>query len=478
LVIAEQNLAATVRWPLAVAAAVAILLWPAIYNGFPMVFPDTGAYLSVAWGHYWTMDRSGFYGFFFRPLSFLAPLAQLWLGLTVQAAVIAITILVVCWEMLPRRSLLEGLGVIGALAVFTSLPWHAAQLMPDAFTGVVVLASWLACSRNLSETGTPTLWFATFLTGLLHYTHIPLIIAAVAGTLAIQLVFHSSPVGSVVRRAGVAAAVVVAIIGTQVAANGVFLKRWSPAPMGVMFLFARLHEDGLIAPWLSKHCNEGDTPVLCRSEAAFPRDSQELLWGNRSPFLMLILDPTHKDTNPEFLAELRKASYGSILQSPLRFGGSAAEGGFNQFIRFRVLDDECPSICRNPSSALDGWFRDLRPSLLKPLFGSRQLRGDIPKRVFRTVTTPVAAVLLLLVPLAWCGAVRRQDYKSCTLLSAIMFALITNAAVSGALSGVHDRYQSRLIWTAPLGVLLVLLRWHFTTTALLKVEQRDSALNQ
>ena len=143
-----------------------------------------------------------------------------------------------------------------------------------------------------------------------------------------------------------------------------------------------------------------------------------------------------------------------------------------------MLDDECPSICRNPSSALDGWFRDLRPSLLKPLFGSRQLRGDIPKRVFRTVTTPVAAVLLLLVPLAWCGAVRRQDYKSCTLLSAIMFALITNAAVSGALSGVHDRYQSRLIWTAPLGVLLVLLRWHFTTTALLKVEQRDSALNQ
>lgn len=132
-----QNLAKAL-WPLALAAAAAFLLWPAIYNGFPVVFPDTGAYLSVAWGHFWTMDRSGFYGFFLRPLSFLPPLAQLWIAIGLQAAAIAAVLFLVCRKILRRASPLKALMVVALLSILTPLPWHAAQLLPDAFTGISI----------------------------------------------------------------------------------------------------------------------------------------------------------------------------------------------------------------------------------------------------------------------------------------------------------------------------------------------------
>ena len=40
----------------------------------------------------------------------------------------------------------------------------------------------------------------------------------------------------------------------------------------------------------------------------------------------------------------------------------------------------------------------------------------------------------------------------------IVTALIANAAMVGALSDVHDRYQSRIVWLVPLAMLFLALR--------------------
>jgi hypothetical protein len=38
----------------------ALLLWPALWNGYPLVFSDTGTYLSQAIEHYLGWDRPVF----------------------------------------------------------------------------------------------------------------------------------------------------------------------------------------------------------------------------------------------------------------------------------------------------------------------------------------------------------------------------------------------------------------------------------
>jgi hypothetical protein len=447
------------EWPIAVIAAAAILLWPAVYNRFPLVFPDTGAYFAVTWGQYWTVDRSGFYGFFLRPLSSVGPLVQLWVAVALQAALIATAILLVLRKMTPELSPAKAVAVVVALAVLTSLPWHSSQLMPDAFSGVCVLAVWLACQKDPSDNGSPSLWFAAYIAGLMHFTHLALIVAAAAGILLLQLLLRSASRSTIAKRALAATVIAVAILATQTTANGLFLKRWSPAPMGSAFLFARLHEDGIVQPWLTQHCPRGETPLLCRAEPSLPRNSQALLWGDNSPFARLAVPSRLNSDDQSFLAELRTASLGAIAERPIMFGGNALRGAARLFVHFQVLDDECPEVCRSESSAVYGWFRGYRPSLIGPFLSSRQLQGSIPKTLFRSITTPVAALSLLLMPILFWLAWRRKDAMACSLLAGVFVALCANAFVTGALSDVHGRYQSRVIWLAPFAVLLAWLRW-------------------
>ena len=69
---------------------------------------------------------------------------------------------------------------------------------------------------------------------------------------------------------------------------------------------------------------------------------------------------------------------------------------------------------------------------------------------------PVAlAAMLLLVPIAWWG-LRGGHRPLAGLALFVLVALLGNAFICGALSNPHHRYQSRLIWLAPLVVLLAL----------------------
>src|SRR5262245_21924246 len=69
------------------------LLWPAFYNRFPIVFPDTTAYLNVALSKSWTLDRSGFYGLYLKPYFAIDLVLGAWMAVAVQALIIASVLL-------------------------------------------------------------------------------------------------------------------------------------------------------------------------------------------------------------------------------------------------------------------------------------------------------------------------------------------------------------------------------------------------
>ncbi len=73
------------RWPLAALAMVIALLWPALWNGFPVVFYDTGGYLDPAMSGILANGRSTVYGLFLR----LGIPTGFWLNVVVQAGAVA-----------------------------------------------------------------------------------------------------------------------------------------------------------------------------------------------------------------------------------------------------------------------------------------------------------------------------------------------------------------------------------------------------
>ncbi len=68
------------------------------------------------------------------------------------------------------------------------------------------------------------------------------------------------------------------------------------------------------------------------------------------------------------------------------------------------------------------------------------------------VSVALGTILILPVFLLG-GRVRRS---AATLSLFVMIALLGNAVICGVLSNPHDRYQSRLVWLAPLSLIIAL----------------------
>ncbi len=390
------------------------------------------AYLQVAYGHFWTLDRSGFYGLLFKPV--LLPtsgVAGLWLAVSIQAAIVSAILILAARRIALKADSKAIYASIAATALFTSLPWHAAQLMPDAFTGPLILLAWLAASRSAGAPGTALLWLATALLTLMHYTHLGIAATCIGITLAASAAFRT-PTRELAYRAFAGFLTIALAVSAHLAINHAYFNRWAVSPLSSWFLFARLTEDGITQPWFDRHCGRDGPRQLSEIRNRLPKDSQLLLWSESSPLVAHFQDKAGKREFWEWDDMLGVVVRGSLREEPVAFARSAAAATIRQFTRFEALDDLCPETCTLPTLTL------YRPDAARPLLTSRQLLNELPKTTIRAITTPVDALgLLLLLPFLFM-ALRRADKDAATLLMAVTACLIANAAMTGALSDVHD----------------------------------------
>ena len=131
-------------WALAVILSMALLIAPALWNGFALLQYDTGGYLARWYEGTLVPSRAVVYGLI---LAAGVPLA-FWPVLLLQAAAtVWIVALMLRAHGFGRRPLLL-LGVIAALSVLTTLPWLTAILLTDIFCGLGVLALYLLLLRS------------------------------------------------------------------------------------------------------------------------------------------------------------------------------------------------------------------------------------------------------------------------------------------------------------------------------------------
>jgi hypothetical protein len=244
-------------------------------------------------------------------------------------------------------------------------------------------------------------------------------------------------------------------------ANGAALGRYTVSPTGPLFLYARLNDDGLIGPWLDGHCGRDAPARLCAIRHEFPRDSQMFLWGGaRTPVSHLVWHPASEADGWAWIAMMDQANRGAIAEQPAAFLLSSLDGFARQFAAIAPIDDECPIACADPTGGIAFTLDRYRPEATPALMASQQARGTTPKGLVRAIVLPLAWLALILLPVGLVLAWRRRDGAALGLLGATALTLLANAAMAGALSDVHDRYQSRIVWLAPFALLLIARRWH------------------
>ncbi|OJW27306.1 MAG: hypothetical protein BGO51_05870 [Rhodospirillales bacterium 69-11] len=423
-----------------------ILLWPAAWNGYPIVFSDTGTYLSQAIEHYLGWDRPPVYSLFMLPLHLRL---STWPVVAVQALLASHTIALAwrCFATPDPATPAAGPRLIFLLLLLAAaswLPWLVCDLTPDLFTPLLVLALAMMVVTPDRLRPSERIWVAMF-AGFMIATQLSSLPLA-AALLLVLLPLRRRLGGAGRVRWGLALAPPVLAMAGLVAINLAGHGRAAISPYGNVFLLARVIYDGPGMAVLQRDCPAAGWR-LCTTLDAFPPDSDGFLWRADSPVQRA---GGHKIVSAEANAIILAA----LRADPIGMAGSFAGNWGRQLVLVASGD------------GLEPWPATVAPVIRRHFPGaeveayaqSRQARGilAVPATLARLhVVLGAAGLVLCLLRLP--NLVRTRDPLA-GLVVAVVVALLAGAAITGGLSMPHDRYQARLMWLPACAALLLLLR--------------------
>jgi hypothetical protein len=435
---AERRSRDVLIWSATIAVMALVLLAPALWNGFPLIFPDTGGYLERPLLGTLEMGRSALYGAF---LLAGAPL-HFWPNIAIQALLMAwLIFLVLRAHGLARPAL--ALGIVVVLALTTSLPWFASQLMPDVLFPAGVLAIYLLVfhSAALRRSERAALVILIIFAVASHMALLGLAIALVL----ILFLLRSFPIIRVPPPAAGLPALALAL-GLFVAplSNLAVTGNFAFTPGGASFFFNRLVEDGIITRYLDKSCPD---PALriCAYRADISTGYDDWLWKNDTPFWKLGGWQGYSD-------EQRRIILATLASDPLAHLTAAVRATLLQIVSFKTE----VAFLAGENAYTIGTVRDRLPSLYPALMAARQQATPFNVAPLNVIHIPVAGLSIL--GLVGVLLLRRNlPDRAMAFAATVVFALILNAAVCGVFSHAADRYQSRLVPIAPLALMVVAL---------------------
>jgi hypothetical protein len=434
-------------WLLAGAAMVLVLLAPAIWNGFPIIFPDTGGYLIAAMTGTPMLGRSALYGLF---LSVGIPFA-FWPCVIIQSMLMAWLFAVTLRANgLGGRPLLA-LGIVALTTLTTSLPWFAGQLMPDILFAVAALALYLLAFAHERLARWERLAFAAAIAFAIP-SHMAAAALCAGVIVALWLMSFVRSLAIPAPRLTFAAAAVAAGLLLCLVSNLALIGKFGFTPGGSSFLFGRLLEDGIVEKYLEDKCPD---PALriCAYKDQIPDEADDWLWGEDSAFYKL-------GGWDGYAEEQRRIIRDTLTLYPLEHLTTAIAATLGQLVSFQTevsVDDNEPTFQA---------FAELLPDLVPAMMGARQQDG-------RLNVVPLNAILYVPVgALAVGGLVlalllrRRLNMtpETAALCFTVLLMLAVNSAVCGIFSHPVDRYQSRLVLLAPF-VVAILVAQRFKAPA-------------
>jgi hypothetical protein len=445
-------LATPVQGTAACAAGMAILsltfLSAAIWNGFPLIFYDTGAYVLEGLGHVFLVERAPVYA----ELLFLAGGAfSMWPIVILQALMTSYLIVEVGRAEVPGLTL-RGLIVIGgALGLLTGIAWYVGQVEPDIFTPVVILGSYLLLFRGdgLSKARLRGVIGLTGLAVACHPSHLGLIGGLLICAMLLKLArrrWRGLPKPNLRRGViGLVTALGLIVTGNFVLTGNLFISK-----SGSVFVFARLMQDGIVKRLLNDTCPPaGDINWrLCAYKNRLSTSANGWLWGAGSGFRHL-----GGFTGKQQQEEYSRIIVESVKRYPVMHLRAAVMDSLLQFLQFKTGDGIEPQL-----DVLEPNFKRMIPHQVPAYLEARQQRGLIRFKVLNLIHVPVGAMTVLGLVLLLQHAGLRRAWDQASLPALVLVGLIGNAIICGTFSNPHDRYQSRVIWLPGLVLLLAVAR--------------------
>lgn len=408
-----------------------LLLVPALYNGYPLVNPDTATYLASGFKPETPFDRPITYGLLIRLFSLNG--TSLWLVVYVQAVLVSSLIIGILKRLMPGGTyLLKGLFTLLFLSLCTSLSWVVCQVQPDIFTPIAILCIVLLLMGPESKTVKVSLYLIFFISVAVHLSH-PLLLACVVGVLWLVRRLYM-PINSQIGR--IATTLVVLCAASMLVMGSAFSKSRH------VYFMGSLLQKGVLHVYLQDSCAANNMKI-CAYKDVLGNSSDHFVWDGDSPLYKI---GDWKGTKTEFNKIIR-----DVLTTPKYlwlFVTASMRETMSQAITFRIGDG---NDCFAEETNVGQRIREYLPQEAAIFYGARQNKTDIraaidlPNKVFAIVVM-VCVVVCGYGLLKW--KLLPQQVK--ILLWVCTIGIVMNCLDCATLSVVNGRYGSKMIWLLPL----------------------------
>jgi hypothetical protein len=430
-----------------------LLVWPALFNRYPLLYPDSVTYVAdgrpvarALFLHQFSDDygvRSLIYSLGILPFH---SYVTLWPVVALHALLAAFVLWLVVRSTVPWHPVASYLALLLLLSLLTSLSSFVSLIMPDILGPLLYLCIYLLvfARDTLSRVERWALILIAWWAAVSHATHL-ILAAGLCVFLAALLIVQRS---SRQRWRAVAELAMIVLLGAaaQLALHAYLYGEPSLSGERPPYLMARIIADGPGRWYLEQHCPAAKL-ALCDYVLGLPKDSDEFIWGADGVWSSAS-EPTRARLRSEeakfVLATLRAYPRQQILKSAQNF-----------WRQLRAVDFEVDA---------NAWmvreFPTVLPRESSRFLQSRQVQGDLDFDFITSVQ--YWTILAALAVIGWFALqlLRRRPCRVPGLALVIFFAVIANAFVTGVLSTIEDRYQSRVVWLLPLLAFVLVLDWY------------------
>jgi len=427
-----------------------VLCSHAIYNGFPLVYPDTGTYISACFEHFLPRDRPLVYSFFIRHVSLAT---SLWIPVFVQSAIVSWLVLLLFRHVGKRNEpyRLHFFTLI-LLSLTTGIAVNTGQLIADVFTPVVLLTSgFLLFVPELSR-GTKIALCVLFIFSVTtHLSHLPMALGIAAWVLISSFIFRkrATSIFNFFRSLKFLVLLPIAILFVCILNYSVAGKWQFRADAQHVFMMNRLIQCGIMDDYLDSNCSKHSIS-LCNYKNTLHQ--MDFLWDAKSAL------NDHYGWNGWDKA---KPEYDSIIHAVF------SNGKYVRKFFYRSWIDGCTQLVSFKTGTTpkmteqDALYTSIHwhfPKLLESYTHSRQNTSGLNYSIFNFIQNIFVKIcgvlffLLLFIPrFSKLLTPRMRAFGWLTI-----FGMIFNAFTVVTFAMIDDRYQARLIWLIPL-LLIVFL---------------------
>jgi len=431
-----------------------VLIWPAIYNGFPLVYSDSGTYINAGYLKAIPVDRPIIYCLFVRYLSFSQ---SLWFVIIAQALLVTFVIYSAVKKFTTHNTLLISTLVIFILCLTTGITNFTSQIMPDIFSALTIIGFVIIITTAKMQWKEYLLTFIVIISSITNFSNL-ILLAGMIVVIFLFMLFRLIKRGVFIRGLIIAAIPFILIISINKALSG----KYQISRASNVFIIARMIETGLVKEYLTENCGENDF-ILCDQIDSLPTTSYEFLWNEKSPLysggcVKSTWENCWQDKNYEFGRIIKGILTTPKYNTQLFF--TYTKDFFRQLTIFNIPYLDIYADKSAPQGCIEYRF----PNELNAYKAAKQYKNGLWSITLTKIQLVFVIISLLVLSLMLFYYRKLKISKEHILiLSLLITGLLGNALTVTIFSTVLDRYQSRVIWILPFICLLFVYHYFIGT---------------